>query len=94
MVEANSKSYKERMREARAAARAKREAEKAEWLRRAEIIAEARRMAMEAVKAGIRARGDRVQLYRYGELTAKANAMIGPFPIAKARERIAARNRT
>jgi len=36
MVEA-TKSYKERMREARAKARAKRDAEKAEWHRRAEL---------------------------------------------------------
>jgi hypothetical protein len=50
-------SYRERMKAARAEARAKREAEKAEWLRRATLIAEVRRMSLEAVKDTIRARG-------------------------------------
>ena len=64
MVEA-IKSYKERMREARAEARAKRDAEKAEWHRRAELRYEIRKLALDAVKAGIRARGDKVQLYSH-----------------------------
>jgi hypothetical protein len=53
MVEA-TKSYKERMREARAEARAKREAEKAEY--RLELSCKVRRLALDAVKAGIKAR--------------------------------------
>jgi hypothetical protein len=66
------------MKEARAAARAKREAEKAEWHRRAELIAEVRRLARDAVIADIRARGDRVSLYKPREITAQANALIAP----------------
>ena len=70
MVEA-TKSYKERMKAARAEARAKREAEKAEWHRRAELRYEIRKLAMDAVKAGIRARGDKVQLYTHAQLVAQ-----------------------
>jgi len=48
MVEAKPKSYKERMRAARAAARAKRQAEKAEWRRQVTLVAEVRRLSLEA----------------------------------------------
>jgi hypothetical protein len=61
MVEA-PKSYKERIREARAALRAQRLAEKAAWQRQIELHVEVRRMSLEAVKADIRARGDRITL--------------------------------
>jgi hypothetical protein len=91
MVEAKQ-SYAERMKAARAATRAKREAEKAEWHRRAALISEVRRLSLEAVKASIRARGDRVTLYTHGQLRAQADAMIGPWLVAKAKERIAERN--
>ena len=91
MVEA-TKSYKERMREARAEARAKREAEKAEWHRRAELRYEIRKLAMDAVKAGIRARGDKLSLYSHAQLVAQANAMIGPWLVAQAKRQIAERN--
>jgi hypothetical protein len=50
-------SYRERMKAQRAEARAKRDAEKAEWHRRAELRYEVRRLALDAVKAGIRAGG-------------------------------------
>jgi len=60
------RSYRERMKAARAAARVKREAEKAEWARRVALISEVRRLSLEAVKASIRARGDRVTLYTHG----------------------------
>ena len=70
-------SYKERMKAARAEARAKREAEKAAWHRRAELIHEVRHIAREAVIADIRARSDRVSLYKPREITAQANALIG-----------------
>jgi hypothetical protein len=53
-----SQSYKERVRAARAEARAKREAEKTEWHRRIELSVEVRRVALAATKAAIRARGD------------------------------------
>jgi hypothetical protein len=91
MVEAKQ-SYAERMKAARAQARAKREAEKAEWARRVALISEVRRLSLEAVKASIRARGDRVTLYTHGQLRAQADAMIGPWLVAKAEERIAERN--
>ena len=53
-------SYRERMKAARAEARAKREAEQASAQRRPSYAVEVRRLAMEAVKAGIRAKGDKV----------------------------------
>jgi hypothetical protein len=80
------------MREARAEARAKREAEQAEWHRRAELRCEIRKLAMDAVKAGIRARGDKVQLYSHAQLMAQANAMIGPWLVEQAKRQIAERN--
>ncbi len=40
------KSYRERQKETRAAARAKREAEKAAWHRQLELIVECRRVAL------------------------------------------------
>ena len=84
-------SYKERMRAARAEARAKREAEKAEWHRQIELMAVVRRLSLEAVKASIRDRGDKVSLYTYAQLRAQADAMIGPWLVAQAKARIAAR---
>ena len=84
MVEA-TKSYKERMREARAEARAKREAEKAEWHRQIELRYEIRKLAMDAVKAGIRARGDKLSLYSHAQLVIQANAMIGPWLVEQAK---------
>ena len=85
-------SYKERMAAARAAARAQREAEKAEWHRRIELSVEVRRMAMAATKAAIRAKGDKLALYSHAQLVAMANAMIGPWLVAQAKARIAERN--
>ena len=87
-----TQSYRERMKAARAEARAKREAEKAEWHRRIELRYEIRKLAMDAVKAGIRARGDKVQLYSHAQLMAQANAMIGPWLVAQAKAQIAERN--
>ncbi len=84
-------SYRERMKAARAEARAKREAEKADCLRHVTLVSEVRRMSLEAVKASIRARGDRVTLYTPAQLRAQADAMIGPWLVAKAEERIAER---
>jgi hypothetical protein len=91
MVEA-TKSYKERMREARAATRAKRETEQAEWRRRIELRCEVRRLALDAVKAGIRARGDKVQVYSRASLQAMANELSGPWLIEQVKAQIAARN--
>jgi hypothetical protein len=85
-------SYRERMKAARAEARAKREAEKAEWLRWVTLRAECRRMSLEAVKADIRGRVERVTRYTYAQLRAQANEMIGPWLVVKAEARIAERN--
>jgi hypothetical protein len=80
------------MREARAKARAEREAEKAEWRRRIELRYEIRKLALDAVKAGIRARGDRLSVYSHAQLVAQANALIGPWLVAQAKRQIAERN--
>ncbi len=69
-------SYKERMTAARAEARAKREAEKAEWRRPAELRYEIRKLALDA--AGIRARGDKLSLYSHAQLVTQANAIDRP----------------
>ena len=87
-----TQSYRERMKAQRAEARAKREAEQAEWHRRAELRYEIRKLALDAVKAGIRARGDQVQLYSHAQLMAQANAMIGPWLVEQAKRQIAERN--
>jgi hypothetical protein len=91
MAEAN-KPYRERMKEARAAASAQRKAEKAEWRRRVELMVTARMMALEAVKRTIRDRGDRVTHYTYAQLRTQANEMMGPWLILKAKHRIAEQN--
>lgn len=91
MVEAKPKSYKERQREARAAARAKRQAEKAEWHRQITLMAVVRRLSLDAAKATIRDRGDKVCDYDPAQLRVMADAFIGPWLILKAKERIAAR---
>ena len=52
-------SYRDRMKAARAEARAQRLAHEQAWKRRAELMCEVRRLALDAVKAGIRARGTR-----------------------------------
>ena len=84
-------SYRERMKAARAEARAKREAEQAEWHRRAELRYEIRKLALDAVKAGIRARGDKLSLYSHAQLVAQANASIGPWLVEQAKRQIAKR---
>jgi hypothetical protein len=87
-----TQSYRERLKAQRAEARAKREAEKAEWQRQIELRCEIRKLALDAVKAGIRARGDKLQLYSHAQLVAQANAMIGPWLVEQARRQIAERN--
>ena len=86
-----SQSYRERMKAQRAEARAKREAEKVEWHRRLELRCEIQKLALDAVKAGIRARGDKLSLYSHAQLVAQANAMIGPWLVAQAKRQIAER---
>jgi hypothetical protein len=80
-----TQSYRERMKAARAEARAKREAEQAEWHLRSELRCEIRKLAMDAVKAGIRAREDKLSLYSHAQLVAQANAMIGPWLVEQAK---------
>ena len=73
------------MKAARAQASAQRKAEQAEWRRQVELRCEVRRLALNAVKAGIRARGDKVQLYSHASLQAMANELITPFLIEQVR---------
>ena len=63
-------SYRERMKAQRAETRAKRDAEKAKWHRRAELRYEIRKLAMDAVKAGSDT---------HAQLVTQSNAMIGPW---------------
>jgi hypothetical protein len=86
------KSYRERQKEARAQARAKREAEKAAWDRRIELMVVCRSMAMDLTKAEIRDRGAKISNYTLAQLRERAEEMIGPWLVAKARARIAERN--
>ena len=85
-------SDKERIAAARAAASAKRKAEREAWHRRIELSVEVRRMAMAATKTAIRARGDKLQLYTAAQLKVMADAMIGPWLVEQAKARIAERN--
>jgi hypothetical protein len=87
-----TQSYRERMKAQRAEARAKRDADKAEWHRRIELHVEVRRIAMAAVKATIRDRGDKLSVYSPAQLRAQADAMIGPWLVAQAKDRIVERN--
>jgi hypothetical protein len=80
------------MKAARAGARAKREAEKTARLRQLALMAEVRRLSMEAVKLTIRDGGDKLSLYTYAQLRAQADAMIEPWLVAKAKARIAELN--
>ena len=57
MVEATP-SYKERMAAARAAAKAERLAREQAWKRQLELHCEVRHLALDALEAAIRARGD------------------------------------
>jgi hypothetical protein len=84
--------FAERIKAARAEARAKREAEQAEWHRRLELSVEVRWMALAATKAAIRARGDKLSLYSHGQLVTMFNAMIGPWLVAEVKRQIAERN--
>ena len=91
MVEATP-SYRERMKAQRAEARAKRLAEQSAQRSAIELRYEVRRLALDATKAAIRARGDRVQVYSRGSLQAMANELIGPWLIEQVKAQIAARN--
>ena len=85
-------SYRERMATARAAASAARRAEREAWHRRIELSAEIRQIALAAVKATIRDRGDKLSRYSPAQLRVQADAMIGPWLVAQAKARIVERN--
>jgi hypothetical protein len=55
-------------------------------------MVECRRLAMEVTKAEIRDRGDKISKYTLAQLRSRAEEMIGPWLVAKARARIAERN--
>jgi hypothetical protein len=86
------KSYAVRKKEERAIARAKREAEKAAWHRRLELMVECRMMALALTKAEIRDRGAKISNYTLAQLRTRAEEMIGPWLVAKAKAKIAERN--
>jgi hypothetical protein len=73
-----TQSYRERMKAARAEARAKGDAEKAEWHRQFELRCEVRRLALNAVKAGIRASGDKLSFHSHAQLTGAGMISISP----------------
>jgi hypothetical protein len=79
-----TQSYRERMKAARAEASAQRKAEQAEYRKQLELVCEVRRLALDAVKEEIRARGDKVQLYSRASLQAMADESISPFLKAQA----------
>ena len=89
-MEEAKQSYATRQREARAAASAQRKAEREAWLRQVTLIAETRRLALQLAKDEIRASGGKVSNYTIAQLRSRAEEMIGPWLVAKARTRIQA----
>ena len=88
-----TQSYRERMKAQRAEASAQRKAEQAERQRQIELRCEVHRLALQMVKAGIQAKGQRkLSTYSRAELTMMANAMIAPWFIEQVRAKIAERN--
>jgi hypothetical protein len=79
------------MRAARAEARAKRKAKKAEWRRQIELMAVVRRLSLDAAKATIRDRGGKVTDYDPAQLRVMADEFIGPWLVVQAKARIAER---
>ena len=77
-------SYRERMATARAAASAARRQSARRGIGGLSYV-EVRRIALAAVKATIRDRGDKLSLYSLAQLRAQADAMIGPWFVAQAR---------
>jgi hypothetical protein len=92
MVEAKPKSYKERMREARAAARVERLAREAAHRRMVELRVTVRREAEALVRKQIADRGERVWHYLPKDITRMAQALITPAHVALVRARIEARH--
>jgi hypothetical protein len=82
------KSYRERQKEARAIARAKREATEAALRKQRTILSEARRMALQLAKDEIRASGKKWTDYSALELRQRAEGYEGPWLLAKAQARV------
>jgi hypothetical protein len=55
-------------------------------------MVECRMMALDLTKAEIRDRGQKISKYTLAQLRIRAEEMIGPWLVAKARARIAERN--
>jgi hypothetical protein len=80
------KSYRERQREARRAASALKRAREAEWQRLIALDAECRRLAKQAVRDQIRARGQKITDYSVREINLRAEALAPQFvELAKVR---------
>jgi hypothetical protein len=82
-------SYRERMKAQRADASAQRRAQQSDRQRQLELEVEVRRLALIAVKASLKAKGERLPLYSRGQLVTMANAAIAPFLIAQAQLKLA-----
>ena len=79
-----TQSYRERMKAQRAEASAQRKAEQAERQRQIELRCEVHRLALQMVKAGIQAKGQRkLSTYSRAELTMMANALIARMVLRK-----------
>ena len=83
-----TQSYKERMKAARAAARAERLAREAAHRRMVELRVEVRREAEALVRKQIADRGERVWHYLPKDIARMAQALITPAHVALARARI------
>ena len=87
-----TQSYKQRMKAARAAAKAERLAREAAHRRMVELRVAVRREAEAVVRKQITARGEKVSHYLPKDIRAMADALITPALVAQARARIAERN--
>ena len=85
-------SYKERMKTARAAARAERLAHEAAHRRMVELRVTVRREAEAIVRKRIADRGEKVWHYLPKDITRMAQDLITPALVAQAKARIAERN--
>ena len=85
-------SYKERMKAARAAARAERLAREAAHRRMVELRVTVRREAEAMVRKRIADRGEKVWHYLPKDITRMAQDLITPAFVAQAQARIAERN--
>jgi hypothetical protein len=85
-------SYRERMKAAKAEARAQRQTQEIERRQRIELSCELRRLALKRVTDELRRRGDKLSLYSRAQLVAMANAKISPWLVVQLKAQIAERN--